>query len=1190
MHLITPGNAAQDPADIAQRRRALAPDESFIVQAPAGSGKTELLIQRYLVLLARVSEPEQIVAMTYTRKAAGEMRERILGALSVAQGDEPAEPHARFTWQLARKTLNNSPHCGKMLLAQPSRCRVRTIDSLCHSLAAQMPYLSRAGGPLQACDDATEMYHEAARRTIALIERGDAEEKEGASLVARMIIHLDNRFESLERGIVELLKRRDQWLRHAAQADNPAKLRKLMDATLQEVVTAGLRETVKQTPDFLARELSGLLRKAAQNLLSEGSKDESLPRLLGMKTIPTDDWRCLEDWKLIAERLLTKEGAFRKRIDKRDGFPPKATETEQMKTVLERLQNHHTFERALGRVCALPPASYAVDQLEMLGCMFKLLARAVATLEQVFAEQGTCDHIHVARSALDALGEPDNPTDLNFALDCRVQHLLVDEFQDTSYTQYELLRRLTAGWGAGDERTLFLVGDPMQSIYRFREAEVGLFMRVTAERRLDQVPVTPLTLTTNFRSSTPIVAWVNEGFEQIFPKKDEQDLLTGAVSFAPSEPGPTASDIATVKLHPYLDDTSEHEASDVIGLIRRIKTDAPAAKTAVLVRARTHLYEIVRALRDAGIRFRAVDIDPLGERPAVQDLLALTRAIYHLGDRVSWLSILRAPWCGLHVREIYDLLNGDLETPILTLLEKLDEVPASAKSKKPMPPRMPTDALRRIQRIMPALQFALDRRGHDRVRLVIERAWSSLGGPATLRSATDYEDVRQYFTLLDELEDSADLPSLEMLEERTAELYASPDTLADDSLQIMTLHKAKGLQFDHVIIPHLGARPQVDTRDLITWLEIHPDGNSGGGLILAPMEAVGSETDGISAYLKCISRERARHETARLLYVGVTRAKRELHLFGKAKFSKPKSAKTGAAKPAAGSLLEYLWPVVENDFVPLAARHDATLDAQSELSDIDIDADEIASVYPVHLRRLPINWNPPAPPPAIRLSKEQPFAGEEVSAEAREEFVSTGGFFASETARHAGTVVHRMLCMIARDGAQKWPVDRVRRLEPAIRSRLIQQGIPAAAVEGATRKVLDALLNAVSTDRGKWILDSGHLDAQCELAVTGFGLDKSADARNYLIDRTFVAADGVRWIIDYKTSTHEGANLTNFLDAQQEFYKPQLENYAGLLAQMDNRPCKLGLYFPLLNEWREWEAGGKAELKRQNAEKQRPEV
>jgi ATP-dependent helicase/nuclease subunit A len=124
-----------------------------------------------------------------------------------------------------------------------------------------------------------------------------------------------------------------------------------------------------------------------------------------------------------------------------------------------------------------------------------------------------------------ALGEPEEPTDLALSLDYQIRHLLVDEFQDTSVSQFSLLEKLTAGWQRGDGRTIFVVGDPMQSIYRFREAEVGLFLKACGDG-IGAIPLELVRLSANFRSDKGIVDWVNATFPSVLPT--EEEITTGA--------------------------------------------------------------------------------------------------------------------------------------------------------------------------------------------------------------------------------------------------------------------------------------------------------------------------------------------------------------------------------------------------------------------------------------------------------------------------------------------------------------------------------------------------------------------------------------------------------------------------------------------------------------------------------------
>ena len=215
--------------------------------------------------------------------------------------------------------------------------------------------------------------------------------------------------------------------------------------------------------------------------------------------------------------------------------------------------------------------------------------------------------------------------------------------------QWELLSLLTGEWTPGDGRTLFLVGDPMQSIYRFREAQVALFLQARAQG-LGNVKLESLTLATNFRSQQNLIAFFNRSFSSILPA--QADPAAGAVPYFPAAPHPRnkplAGDAATWHALP----DREAEARRVVELVRDAKD-----RTAILVRKRDALADIVPALKAAGIRFRAIEIEHLGEKQVVQDLYALTRALSHLGDRIAWLSVLRAPWCGLSLFDLYSLVH-----------------------------------------------------------------------------------------------------------------------------------------------------------------------------------------------------------------------------------------------------------------------------------------------------------------------------------------------------------------------------------------------------------------------------------------------------------------------------------------------------------------------------------------------------
>lgn len=180
-------------ADSQQRNVALNPEQSFIVRAPAGSGKTELLIRRFLRLLSGVESPEEIIAITFTRKAAAEMRGRIIAALDQARnlsriGETPEDEYQKETYQLAIEVLKQDEAQQWQLQDNPGRLRIQTIDSLCSGITRQMPVLSQLGAQPETLDDASELYLQAAERTILEVESGET----WSDAVAELLEHLDN--------------------------------------------------------------------------------------------------------------------------------------------------------------------------------------------------------------------------------------------------------------------------------------------------------------------------------------------------------------------------------------------------------------------------------------------------------------------------------------------------------------------------------------------------------------------------------------------------------------------------------------------------------------------------------------------------------------------------------------------------------------------------------------------------------------------------------------------------------------------------------------------------------------------------------------------------------------------------------------------------------------------------------------
>jgi ATP-dependent exoDNAse (exonuclease V) beta subunit len=980
-------------SDQAQREQALDPRRSFIVQAPAGSGKTDLLVKRYIKLLSLVEKPEEILAITFTRKAAAEMRKRVLEKI----------PNAA---EIAH------------------RLRIQTIDAFCTALTRQTPVLARFGAQPEIMEDAAELYLEAAARVFEQLN----------PTTEKLLGHLDNNLPFAAALLAHMLRTRDRWL---GKTGAPAR------ADLEA------------------------------SLLFE--RNRLLQRARALYPAATED---------LARELLTKDYGWRKKDP-----------------LAQSLAHNEPLRQALEALCRMPPAKYDDRQWEALDAILSLLHPAVAQLKVLFGETGKADFTEFAHGAVQALGAADDPSDLLLSLDQKISHILVDEFQDTSRSQFALLTKLVSGWQADDGRSLFLVGDPMQSIYRFREAEVGLFLRARREG-VGAVRLEPLTLATNFRSQEGIVGWVNAAFSRILPAAEDE--ASGAIAYSPSSANHPALAGPAVSWHCFYD--REQEAARVVDILK----GPQGRKSAILVRNRAHLDEIVPALKAAGIRFRAVEIEQLGERQVVQDLYALTRALLHPADRIAWLAVLRAPWCGMMLADLLLLTHGKERELVWQLLQRVDH--------------LSPDGRKRAERARSVLGPVVAERNRGSLRDRVEGTWLALGGPAC-ESATGLEDAAIFLDELERLEDAGEV-DLEALKDKMARLFAQPDAEAGpDAVEIMTIHKSKGLEFDTVIVPGLDRLPRAGPKPLFAWKSI-----AGGRLLLAPIDETGAGEDQTYKYVRELDREADDIEAGRLFYVAATRAKERLHLLGCAKAAEDLTPK----EPIRRTLLNKIWWQAREHFGAAPA---------------EAAADTPRVPFPDLLRRLTADYKSPDVPDSTVWNPPP-----EGRAEAEIEFS-----WAGETARHVGTVVHRWLQRIAQDEMKGWGDERISSLGPVFLADLSRRGVPQAGLKTSSERVADALRKTLADERGRWLLGPQQ-DAKNELRL------RTAARATYIVDRTFRDAAGELWVVDWKTSYREGGDLEGFLDNEQARYTPQLERYAAAL-----KARRLGLYFPSLARWRQWE-------------------
>lgn len=1127
---------ANSIGDSAARKSALAPDQSFIIQAPAGSGKTGLLIQRFLRLLALVDYPEEIIAITFTRKAAAEMQSRILEALDNAlKNKQPESEHEKITLDLAHSALKRNEEKAWQLIDNPARLRIQTIDSLCAALTRQMPMLAKLGTQPETLEDAEPLYQQAAINTLAELESGEG----WSESIAHLVFHLDNDLPRIKNMIVDMLKKRDQWLSHVLQDHE----RDEMEKALKRLIQDQLKFVRNKFPSEFESELIELAQFAAKNL-NETDPDNPIAICLTLTSFPQCDATKIEIWRGISELLLTKTGSWRKQFTVKNGFPPasgnkldaeeRTAKKKQILALLTELEKVDGLQQALAKVSRLPPVNYTDLEWRIVNALCELLVIAAGQLRLIFSERNQMDFIGIAESAVASLGTDDEPTELALNLDYHISHLLVDEYQDISVSQYRLLQRLTSEWSLDDGRSLFLVGDPMQSIYRFRQAEVGIFIKTFHEKALGNIPLEGLRLSVNFRSQQNLVEWVNDSFNIIFPKQD--DLITSAVSYSHATAFDDQASNDNVKIYPQYDRTHKKESQTIVDIVNAIRNENQDDNIAILVRSRSHLLEIIPALRMAEIGFKAIDIEGLNMQSSIQDLLALTRAYLFQGDRVAWLACLRAPWCGLTLKSLYTLCHKNKDKTIwecicdARLVNQLEE-----KEKN------------RLQEFKIKYEKQLLQKQRLSIRDAIESFWLALGGPATLSNNTDLENCFTYFSLLESLDKGGTIEDLKELLDGVNQLYAMPDSNSDDQVQVMTIHKAKGLEFDHVILPGLGRAPRPNQGDLLVWL-LRQRENEQEDLILAPIREAGNLQAPIYDYINNTDKAKQSFEDARLLYVATTRTKKTLHLLGHANIKEKKDETS--CEPKSRSLLSYLWPTVSTSY----KKH---MPASQE----NVEAESTVIVINQENKRLSEDWVMPEIPRSVTWHKPE-------NDDSSKELTLIEFEWAGETTKHIGSVVHNAIQCIAEVGMNKWTKAYINSEVDSFDVALKQLGVPENERPGAIKRIIKALINIIEDERGQWILSDEHKQAQNEYPISGMVDNKLTNA---ILDRTFIDKEGVRWIIDYKTSRHEGADIDTFLDHEQERYQEQLKRYGTLMTQLGENKIKLALYFPLLKGWREWE-------------------
>lgn len=1030
--------------DFEARQHALDISRSFIVQAPAGSGKTSLLTQRYLALLATVKEPEHIVAITFTRKAAAEMQARIFEALALAEGECPQEPYLQQTYRLAQNALAQNDRQGWSLLKNKHRLSILTIDAFCLYLTKRMPLRSKAIPFSQIADNADELYRQAARHCIETMQTNAAYQAPYTTLQS----HLGNNQQQLLELLVLMLQKREQWLPVILKARH-------LDKSYFETVLDDIKQHIATD---IADTLPSALQPQIECIVHYQSAFSGSPILTGVDPI---DWQSFDFWQKCASLLLTTNGQLRKRFTQKEGFPAlshfkTAAEKERAKHIkttlsntVEQLQATPQFVPLLQRMHLLPDSAYSDSQWQILQTLITLLPLLVAELKLLFFKTHQVDFTEISLQALEALGE-DEPTDLALYLDYHIQHLLIDEFQDTSIKQFRLIEKIIEQWGNDEHKTLFLVGDPMQSIYRFREAEVGLFLQVK-HQGLGELYLEPLTLSCNFRSNVPLIEWVNYACSNVFPMIE--DMETGAVTYTPSICFKESIS------PPILCLSCETKAQETATIIDYICTH-PDEEIAILVRSRNQLKHIVPALTKQGINIEGVDLERLIETPLINLLFQITRLIYFPLDKLALSTLLLSPLCGIDYATIESLYNACDQHDCLTLLNALPSLSFSHTTTK------------RIKKVLLTINHCHTKSYRESLLELTHYSWQTLNGEH-LVSPSQHNDFQLYWQLLEKYQwwDS----DLSAFERELSGLFSNASQTSN--VKVMTIHKAKGLEFDTVILPSLDYSGKAANTPLLSWLH-YPTKNQ---LLLSPIHATFDEKDKLSHYIEAVNKEKEHYEKQRLLYVAITRAKHKLVMIN--------ASGKDASDASANSFLSHLYPFLN---FTVFSPDNTTLK----------EDDETFTFY-----RLGDNLFEDIPQPTPLSAQLAPYKTMEYDLQ-----------------QIIGTFIHEQLYYFAQTNnlncLPTWKAHHEYHLR--------QQGLTHHDIAMTKQTFETVFSNLQICEIGQWIFEPrANANNEYSLAST---------EGHFIIDRTFIEQD-ICWIIDYKVTTCTESHFEKYQNQLNQYAK-----------------------------------------------------
>ncbi|HEY1309007.1 MAG TPA: UvrD-helicase domain-containing protein [Vicinamibacterales bacterium] len=854
-----------DARDRAGRARAVDPRFNVALEASAGTGKTRILVERYVNLLKAGVDPAEILALTFTRKAATEMRDRILARLREAASIGELAPRR---WRELRDRAGD--------------VAISTIDAFCLSLLREFP-LEADLDPGFSVADETEvprLVDESLDRALRIC-RGLARDDEHVALV---FAQLGDR--RARRGLATLLH-------HRIAA--PAILARYLDRGPRDLtIDVAARRGAARLLDVF-----GVMRGGMERFVETGPLEPAFHVLADRLAAvqhgvagggALDPVGVHAAFVGVREHFLTQEGQPRTRM---------ACTREDFASVID-WQTHRDFVVGHGAAILEAHTAYRRDLNVLVSRgVWRMYRVAESEYRRTLDAHALLDFPDLLLRARDLLGQMEEFARSRYRLESRYHHVLVDEFQDTSRAQWDLISLLTDSWGEGSglahtgalQPSIFIVGDRKQSIYAFRDADVSILRE--ASRHLDMLRPdgeVRRSISRSFRSTTPLLAFVNDVCQDVekAPARRDAFVYDEADRFPLDGAATPDSDAVSLIVGTTPQECAEATSLEIARLIDSgtavrdretgVSRAVRASDVAVLFRARDSHRDFEDALERRGLPSYVYKGLGFFDTDEIKDVRAL---LSYLADPLSslhataWLRsrFIRISDEGLRrlAPSLADALLSEQEPHSAASLNEEDRDALTAgrhasRRWRALVDRVPPAELLDI--VLGESAYVTETRG--------PRARQARENLKKIRAIIRRLQNRGYLTL-DRI--VSHLDRLALGDEANAVIDAS------DAVSLMTVHAAKGLEFPVAFIVNL-ARGTGTRRPPIRVAT----GEAGEDPSVAVGDYQSSGDEDSSA--------REREETKRLLYVALTRARDRLYL--------STVLKDGQIKPGRGSLAEVL--------------------------------------------------------------------------------------------------------------------------------------------------------------------------------------------------------------------------------------------------------------------------------------------